>query len=105
MSSSVLPVEATQDAVNGIQPVAPNEDLSPPPTLITESEPSVVIAEQEVMLGSAAAVAPRSTTLTRRMIGALRVVGASFRPPPRPHYARRAAYIESACMAREMHRL
>jgi hypothetical protein len=37
------------------------------------------------------------------MIGVLR---AALRPPPpQPHYARRAAYLERAAMSREMDRL
>jgi hypothetical protein len=51
-------------------------------------------------------VSPPSTRITRRMIDALGVVAAAFRPPPpRPHYAHRAAYLERAGMAREMDRL
>jgi hypothetical protein len=106
MSNSLLPVEATQDAVDDIQPMTGEDDLSPAATLVTKPQPPVLITEQEVMLGTAAAVAPRSTPITRRMIDALRVVGAALRPPPpRPHYARQATYIEDARMAREMGRL
>jgi hypothetical protein len=97
MSDLTLSVEATQNAITDIQPAVSNETLPQPPVLITE---------QEVMLGTAAAVSPPSIPVTRRMMDALRVVGAAFRPPPpRPHYAPRAAYIERAAMAREMDRL
>jgi hypothetical protein len=83
-----------------------NVDLSQPPTLVTEPQPPVLIHEHEVMLGTAATVAPRSTPITRRMIGALRVVRAALRPPPpRPHYANRTLYLENARMSREMDRL
>jgi hypothetical protein len=106
MSSSILPVEATQDAVDDVQSVTSKDDLSPPATLVTEPQPPVLITEQEVMLGTAAAVAPKTTPIIRRMIDALRVVGAALRPPPPgPHYARQEAYIEDARMAREMDRL
>jgi len=81
MSNSVLPIEAAQDALNGIQPMASTNDLSPPTTLITEPQPPVLISVQEVLLGTAAALSPR------------------------PHYARRAMYLENARMAREMERL
>jgi hypothetical protein len=58
------------------------------------------------MLGTAVAVSPRRIPITHRMMDALHVVGASFGPPPpRPHYALRAAYIERAAMSREMDRL
>ena len=106
MSSSILPVEATQDAVDDIQSVTSKDDLSPPAILVTKPQPPVLITEQEVMLGTAAVVAPRSTPITRRMIDALRVVGAALRPSPAgPQYARRETYIEDARMAREMDRL
>ena len=106
MSSSILPVEATQDAVDDIQSMTSKDDLSPPATLVTKQQPPVLITEQEVMLGTAAAVAPEANPITHRMIDALRVVGAALRPPPpRPHYARQATYIEDARMAREMDRL
>jgi len=97
MSDLTLSVGARQDAITDVQPAVSNDNLPQPPVLITE---------QEVMLGTAAAVSPRSTPITRRMIDALGVVAAALRPPPpRPHYARRAAYIERAAMAREMDRL
>jgi hypothetical protein len=102
MSNSVLPDEATRD----IQPITSNEDLSPPATLIAEPESPVLITEQQVMLGTAAAVTPRSTSITRRMMDALRAVGAALQQPaPRRHYARESGYLESARMARAMERL
>lgn len=105
MSNSLLSVEEPQDAVTGTQPTAGGDNLSQP-TLVTGPQPPVVITEQEVMLGTAAAVSPQPIPVTRRMIDALRVVGAAFRPPPPgPHYSHRAAYIERAAMAREMDRL
>jgi hypothetical protein len=97
-------LETTQNAVTDVQPGAANDELLE--VLVTQPQPPVVITEQEVMLGTAAAVSPRSTPVIRRMMHALRVVGAAFGPPPpRPHYAARAAYIERAAMAREMDRL
>jgi hypothetical protein len=99
-------LDAAQAAVSDIQEAASNDNPSQPATVVTEPQAPVLITEQEVMLGTAAAVSPPSTSITRRMMDALHVVGAAFRPPPpRPHYARRAAYIERACMAREMDRL
>jgi hypothetical protein len=96
MTDLRLSIEETQDAITGTQPTVSN-NLSQPPALISE---------QEVMLGTAAAVRPRSTQITRRMINALHVVGAALQPPPpRPHYALRAYYLERAAMSREMDRL
>jgi hypothetical protein len=106
MTDLRLSIEETQDAITGTQPTVSKDNLSQPPTLVTEPEPPVLISEQEVMLGTAAAVHPRSTQITRQMINALHVVGAALRPPPpRPHYARRAYYLERAAMSREMDRL
>jgi hypothetical protein len=99
-------LEATQDAITDIQPAVSYDKPAQPAAAVTEPQPPVVITESEVMLGTAAAVSPRSTHITRRMIDALGVVAAAFRPPPpRPHHAHRAAYLERACMAREMDRL
>ena len=97
MTDLRLSIEETQDAITGTQPTVSKDNLSQPP---------VLISEQEVMLGTAAAVRPPSTQITRRMINALHVVGAALQPPPpRPHYARRAYYLERAAMSREMDRL
>jgi hypothetical protein len=110
MSDLTLPVEATRDAVTGIQPNVSNDNVSKdnpsqPPALVAEPEPPVLITEHEVMLGTAAAVRPRFTPIAR-MIGALRDVAAALQlPPPRPHYSHGGAYIERARMAREMDRL
>jgi len=97
MTDLRLSIEETQNAITGTQPTVSKDNLSQPP---------VLISEQEVMLGTAAAVRPWSTQITRRMINALHVVGAALQPPPpRPHYARRAYYLERAAMSREMDRL
>jgi hypothetical protein len=92
MSILSLSIGAAQDAVA-------------PPDLKTEVQPPVLITEQEVMLGTAAAVRRRPLPITGWMIGVLRTVAAWRPPPPRPHYAPRSAYIERAAMAREMDRL
>ena len=106
MTDLRLSIEETQDAITGTQATISKDNLSQPPILVTEPEPPVLISEQEVMLGTAAAVRPRSTQITRQMINALHVVGAALRPPPpRPYYARRAYYLERAAMSREVDRL
>jgi hypothetical protein len=103
MSELTLPIEATQDA---IARAVSTEDLARPPVLDTQPRSPVLISEQEVMLGTAAAVRPRSVPISRRMADALRVFTDALRPPPpRPHYARRASYIEHAAMSRAMDRL
>jgi hypothetical protein len=77
-----LSIEATQDAITGTQPTVSNDGLSQPPALVTKPQPPVLVTEQEVMFGTAAAVRPRSTPITSRMTGALRVVAAAFPPGP-----------------------
>jgi hypothetical protein len=102
MLDSIL--KTTQDAVTDAQAAASKDELLE--VLVTEPQPPVVITEQEVMLGTAATVSLPRTPITHRMMDVLRSVGAAFGPPPpRPHYAPRAAYIERAAMAREMDRL
>ena len=102
MSNLSLSIEATQNAIASA--AVSTDDLPRPQALETEAQPPVLITEQEVVFGTAAAVRPQSIPTTRRMIGVLR---AALRPPPppRPHYARRAAYLERAAMSREMDRL
>jgi hypothetical protein len=101
-----LSIEATQDAITGTQPAVSNDDLSQPPAPVTKPQSPVLVTEQEVMLGTAAAMRPRSTPIALRITGALRVVAAELRPPPpRPHYAHNARYFEDARMSREMDRL
>ena len=104
MSNLSLSIEATQNAIASA--AVSTDDLPRPQAWKPRRSRRVLITEQEVMLGTAAAVRPRSIPITRRMIGVLRVVGAALRPPPpRPHYARRAYYLERAAMSREMDRL
>jgi hypothetical protein len=114
MLDSPVSVEAPEDAITGIRPTVSSENPSQRATSVTKPQPPVLITEQEVMLGTAAVVKPRPTPITGRrsgligrlMVNALHGVGAALRPPPpRPHYAHRAAYIERAAMAREMDRL
>ena len=106
MSELTLPIEATQDAIVSAQLAVTTDDLARLPALDTEPQPRVLITEQEVMLGTAAAARPRSIPMTRRMTDVLRVVADALRPPPpRPHYPRRAYYIEHAALSREMDRL
>jgi hypothetical protein len=101
MSNLSLSIEATQNAIASA--AVSTDDLPRPQALETEAQPPVLITEQEVVFGTAAAVRPQSIPTTHRMIGVLR---AALRPPPpQPHYARRAAYLERAAMSREMDRL
>jgi hypothetical protein len=79
------------------------------PNFIQKDGPShapVVITQQEVVFSTAAAMSPRPASISRRLIDAIRVVGAALhRPPARRHYPPRSSYLELSRMAREMDRL
>jgi hypothetical protein len=85
-----------------------------PPTMTTVTERdtatdagSQLIDGYHILFSVAAAALPlRPATITRRLIDAIRVVGATLHlPPARRHYSGRQNYIERARMAREMSRL
>ena len=87
----------TPDVVKHAQPTPVEHGVSHPPVLITE---------QEVRFSTAAARPLRPTTITHRLIEAIRVVTAALRPPPaRGHRPQRCPSLERALMAREMYRL
>ncbi|MBV8177286.1 MAG: hypothetical protein JO045_00485 [Mycobacterium sp.] len=78
------------------------------PTLVTHgtSHAPVFITQQEVVFSTAAALSSRPATISRRLIDAIRVVGAAlYRPPERRHFPQRVNYFEQSRMAREMDRL
>ena len=112
MSDLTPSIEESQDIVTPTQPTANDDDLLQPPAPL-DPRPPVLITPQQVMFGTAAAVRPRSTPIGRRMINALRVVGAAphrvvgaaLRPPPPSPTDSRAWYFEDARMSREMDRL
>lgn len=84
------------------------------PAVETVTSAPVLITEQAVLFGTAAAVRARPTT-TRRWTEATSIVLgpihrmlatlASDARPARRHYPKRYAYLEHACLAREMDRL
>ena len=85
--------EAIEDPVPQTQSATPSDEVSSPHLLITE---------QEVVFGTAAAAVP----LQRGKIGRrLVAVSADASRPPARYYPTRAYYLERALMAREMDRL
>jgi hypothetical protein len=66
----------------------------------------ILITEQEVTLGTRAALSARIVLAPRRWIDAIHnAVGSLHLPPPRPQYATDSVYLEQSRMAREMERL
>lgn len=100
-----LYVEETPDAITGTRPTVSGDEASERLSSVIGPQPPVLITEHEVMFGTAVALARPPTSVIRRMIGSLRAAAALRPPPPRPHYAHRASYLENACMSREMDRL
>ena len=70
------------------------------------SHAPVFITQQQVVFSTAAATSSRPASISRRLIEAIRVVGAAlYRPPARRHYPQRISYFEQSRVAREMDRL
>ena len=68
----------------------------------------VLITEQEVLFGTAAAVPGRRESISRRFVALMKrmyAVTAEAARPPRPSVPRRYEFLERALMAREMDRL
>ena len=77
------------------------------PTLVTDgmSHAPVFISQQQVVFSTAAARSSRPASISRRLIDAIRGVGAAlYRPPAQRHYLSRSSYLEASRMAREMDR-
>ena len=97
MSQSPITSAATPDAIQDAEPTLVKDGTSHAPVLITP---------QEVMFSTAAAISPRPASISRRLIDAIRVVGAALdRPPARRHYPPRSSWLEDSRMSREMDRL
>ena len=95
---------------------SPSTSAATPDVIIQDAEPTVVkdgmshapvfITQQQVVFSTAAATSSRPASISRRLIEAIRVVGAaSHRPPARRHCPQRSSYLELSRMAREMDRL
>lgn len=82
---------------------------TPSPLADVEAKPApTLITEQEVLLGTAAALRPPSTRWWTRVTVTARSMFVTTAADPRPqrrHYPPRYDFIEDARMAREMYRL
>ncbi len=97
MSQSPTTSAAKLDVIQGAEPTLVKDGTSDAPILITE---------QQVVFSTAAARSSRPATISRRVIEAMRVVGAAvYRPSARGHYPQRFSCFEDSRMAREMDRL
>jgi hypothetical protein len=97
MSQSPTTSAAKLDVIQDAEPTSVNDGVSDAPVFITA---------QEVVFSTAAAISSRPATISRRVIDAIRVVGAALhRPPARRHYPTQSSYLEESRMAREMDRL
>jgi hypothetical protein len=96
MSQSPKTSAATPDVIEDDEPTVAKNGTSDAPVLITP---------QEVVFSTAAALS-RPASISRRLIDAIRGVGAALhRPPARRHYPQRFSFLEDSRMAREMDRL
>jgi hypothetical protein len=97
MSESPTTSAATPDVIEHVEPTVVKDGTSHAPVFITA---------QEVVFSTAAALSARPGSISRRLIGAIRVVGAALhRPPARRHYPARSNFLEQSRMARAMDRL
>jgi hypothetical protein len=92
---------ASADKREGVHDTAPIPEQKD-----TTSPASVLITEQEVLLGTRAAALPAEVSTHRGWIESIRAaVGSLHLPPPRQRYFRDPGYLEQSRMAREMDRL
>ena len=97
MSQSPTTPAATPDATQDAEPTLVKDATSDAP---------VVITAQQVVFSTAAATSWRPASISRRLIDAIRVIGAAlYRPPARRHHPQRFSCFEDSRMAREMDRL
>jgi hypothetical protein len=89
MSQSPTTSAATPDVIQDAGPTLMKDGMSHAPDFVTQ---------QKVVFSTA--------TISRRLIDAIRFVGAAWhRPPARRHHPQRSSYLELSRMAREMDRL
>jgi hypothetical protein len=88
--------EAIEDPIPQTQSAAPSDEVSSPELLITE---------QELAFGTAAAGPLQRGKIGRRLVAVLFAMSADASRPRARYYPTRAYYLERALMAREMDRL
>jgi hypothetical protein len=97
MSQSPKTSVATPDVIQDAEPTLVKDGTSHAPVFITQ---------QEVMFSTAAAISSRPASISRRLIDAIRALGAALHGRPgRRDYPQRSSFLEHSRMAREMYRL
>ena len=105
MSELLMPFGSAPDGVD-----KPADIATPEPVIEhgTEYEQPVLITEQEVLFGTAAALHPAKTRrgwLARVFLRGASVTSSEEAKPKRRHYPPRNHFLEDSLMAREMLRL
>ena len=73
-----------------------------------ESQSAVLITEEEVVFGTAAAIPVQPTRIATRWLAAVRQMVAGLKANDRPkrrYYPRNYGFLEASCMSRAMDRL
>jgi hypothetical protein len=89
-------------------PYVPKPQPTSPAPADENASAEVLITEQEVLFGTAAAVTPRRESIGHRFVASLKramAVTPDASRPKRGDYPRRYQFLERSLMAREMDRL
>ena len=99
----------TLETKAGTQNRTPKSASAPAPTVEKSADSTALITEQQVLFGSAAALAPAPARHRNVAADLASSVRAMFTRPERPHatkhYPQRFGYLEQSAMSREMDRL
>jgi hypothetical protein len=100
----------TLDTEAGTKSQPSKIESAPAPTVEQTADTTALITEQQVLFGSAAALAPAKTRRwSNPAYGIAAAVHAMFTRPERPraqrHYPSRYGYLEKAAMSRALDRL
>jgi hypothetical protein len=103
-------IMTTLDTEAGTKGQPTRIESAPAPAVAQTADTSALITEQQVMFGSAAALAPAKTRRwSNPAYGIAAAVHAMFSRPEKPrtprHYPSRHRYLENAAMSRAMDRL
>ena len=99
----------TLDTQAGTHNQTPKTESASAPSVEQSTDTAALITEQQVLFGSAAALAPAPARRRNVAHGLASSVRAMFARPERPHapkhYPQRFVYLEQSAMSREMDRL